>query len=105
MGRYGAYAPHTVEYQIYSYEGRLFAFGALYISTFQGRFRASRGDFVTCTYNSVTDAKDHLWGPLRFVFTTTIVCSNGRQVVVVIDFFTFKKPLTQCRFSHVFRPQ
>ena len=40
--------------------------------TFQGRFWASGGDFVTCTYNSVTDAKDHLWGPLRFVFTTTI---------------------------------
>ena len=61
---------------------------------FQGRFRASGGDFVTYTYNSVTDAKDHLWGPLRFVFTTTVVCSNGRQVVVVIDFFTFKKPRT-----------
>ena len=72
--------------------------------SFQGRFRAFGGDFVTCTYNSVTDAKDHLWGPLRFVFTTTVVC-NGREVVVVIDFFTFKKPLTQCRFSHVFRPQ
>eukprot|EP01048_Picozoa_sp_COSAG05_P009017 COSAG05_NODE_715_length_7805_cov_5.098235_1_plen_243_part_00 len=26
---------------------------------------------------------------------TTIVCSNGRQVVVVIDFFTFKKHYTQ----------
>ena len=60
----------------------------------QGRFRASGGDFVTYTYNSVTDAKDNLWGPLRFVFTTTVVCSNGRQVVVVIDFFTFKKPST-----------
>ena len=74
---------------------------------FQGRFRASGGDFVTYTYNSVTDAEYHLWGPLRFVFKTAVVCSNGRQVVVVhvIDFFTFKKPLTQCRFSHVFRPQ
>ena len=71
----------------------------------QGRFRASGGDFVTYTYNSVTDAKDHLWGPLRFVFTTTVVCSNGRQVVVVIDFFTFKKPSTQCRFLPLFRPQ
>ena len=73
--------------------------------TFQGRFRASGGDFVTYTYNSVTDAKDHLWGPLRFVFTTTVVCSNGRQVVVVIDFFTFKKHYTQCRFLPLFRPQ
>ena len=73
--------------------------------SFQGRFRASGGDFVTYTYNSVTDAEDHLWGPLRFVFTTTVVCSNGRQVVVVIDFFTFKKRSMQCRFSHVFRPQ
>ena len=71
----------------------------------QGRFRASGGDFVTYTYNSVTDAKDHLWGPLRFVFTTTVVCSNGRQVVVVIDFFTFKKHFTQCRFLPLFRPQ
>ena len=73
--------------------------------SFQGRFRASGGDFVTYTYNSVTDAKDHLWGPLRFVFTTTVVCSNGRQVVVVIDFFTFKKHFTQCRFLPLFRPQ
>ena len=72
---------------------------------FQGRFRASRGDFVTYTYNSFTDAKDHLWVPLRFVFTTTVVCSNGRQVVVVIYFFTFKKRDTQCRFLLLFRPQ
>ena len=61
--------------------------------SFQGRFRASGGNFVTFTYNSVTDAKDHLRGPLRFIFTTTVVSSNGRQVVVVIDFF--KRSLQQ----------
>ena len=70
----------------------------------QGRFWASGGDFVTYTYNSVTDAEYHLWGPLRFVFTTTVVCSNGRQVVVVIDFFTFKKRSTHVVFHMFFGP-
>ena len=70
--------------------------------SFQGRFRASGGDFVTFTYNSVTDAKDHLWVPLRFVFTTTVVCSNVRQVVVLIkiDFPMLKNGGTRCRFLH-----
>ena len=57
------------------------------------------GGVVTYTYNSVADAKDHLWGPFRFFFTTTIVCSDGRQVVVVIDFFTFKNGLRSVVFT------